>query len=122
MSSAVICLVVADNAPAVLDASLQPLEPVLRSNYWLTIHVMTITVSYSAFLLAFILGDIGLVYVLKDENKFKDHIEKISLVIYRSIQIGVVLLFPGIVLGVLLTSGELGLPLPTAFLAVILKS
>ncbi|MFN7904784.1 MAG: cytochrome c biogenesis protein [Pseudobdellovibrionaceae bacterium] len=97
--SAVICLVVADNAPAVLDASLQPLEPVLRSNYWLTIHVMTITVSYSAFLLAFILGDIGLVYVLKDENKFKDHIEKISLVIYRSIQIGVVLLFPGIVLG-----------------------
>ena len=96
---AVVCLIVADNAPAVLDASLQPLEPVLRSNYWLTVHVMTITISYAAFLLAFVLGDVGLIYVLKGEKRFKEQIEKIALMIYRAMQIGVLFLAPGIVLG-----------------------
>ena len=46
-------LIVADSAPAILDPSLQPLEAVLRSNYWLVVHVMTISISYAAFLLAF---------------------------------------------------------------------
>ena len=41
----VLCMIVADFAPSVLDASLQPLEPVLRSNLWLTIHVLTITIA-----------------------------------------------------------------------------
>ena len=49
-------LVIADSAPAVLDPSLQPLEAVLRSNYWLIIHVMPITISYAAFFLAFFLA------------------------------------------------------------------
>lgn len=62
-------LVVADSAPAVLDPSLQPLEAVLRSNYWLIIHVMTITISYAAFLLAMGLGDLALVYYTLGEKK-----------------------------------------------------
>lgn len=92
-------MIIADTAPVVLDPSLQPLEPVLRSNYWLTIHVMTITVSYAAFFLAFALGDIGLVYFLKGEDKHKDKIKAIVMSIYRSVQIGVVFLAPGIILG-----------------------
>tara|TARA_B110001454_G_scaffold219203_1_gene252118 strand:+ start:29871 stop:31538 length:1668 start_codon:yes stop_codon:yes gene_type:complete len=92
-------MIIADTAPVVLDPSLQPLEPVLRSNYWLTIHVMTITVSYAAFFLAFALGDIGLIYFLKGENEHKDKIKAIVMSIYRSIQIGVVFLAPGIILG-----------------------
>jgi hypothetical protein len=45
-------LVLADNCPTILDPSVRPLEPVLRSNFWLTTHVMTITLSYAAFALA----------------------------------------------------------------------
>ncbi|UOF02320.1 cytochrome c biogenesis protein [Bdellovibrio reynosensis] len=92
-------LVIADFAPAVLDPSLQPLEPVLRSNYWLTIHVMTITISYAAFFLAFGLGDIGLYYYLRGEQKHQEQIKGIVTGIYRAIQIGVAFLAPGIILG-----------------------
>ncbi|WP_347358533.1 cytochrome c biogenesis protein CcsA [Bdellovibrio sp.] len=92
-------LVIADFAPAVLDPSLQPLEPVLRSNYWLTIHVMTITISYAAFFLAFGLGDIGLIYYLRGEEKFQPQIKAITMSIYRAMQIGVAFLAPGIILG-----------------------
>lgn len=92
-------LVVADFAPAVLDPSLQPLEPVLRSNYWLTIHVMTITISYAAFFLAFGLGDIGVIYYLINEKKYQKQIKAISMSIYRCMQIGVAFLAPGIILG-----------------------
>ncbi len=93
------CLFLADRAPTVLDPSLQPLEPVLRSNFWLTTHVMTITISYAAFFLAFALGDISLFYHLKDEKKNQAKIKALSLGIYRSIQIGIALLAPGIILG-----------------------
>jgi cytochrome c-type biogenesis protein CcsB len=92
-------LVIADSAPAVLDPSLQPLEAVLRSNYWLIIHVMPITISYAAFFLAFVLGDIGLVYYIKGEEKYKTQIKAIVMAIYRAIQIGVVFIAPGIILG-----------------------
>lgn len=92
-------MIIADSAPIVLDPSLQPLEPVLRSNYWLTIHVMTITISYAAFFLAFALGDIGLIYFLKGEQKNKEKIRAIVMSIYRAMQIGVVFLAPGIILG-----------------------
>lgn len=93
------CLVLANMAPAVLDKSLQPLEPVLRSNFWLTIHVMTITISYAAFFLAFTLGDLALVYYLRDERKYAGQIKAIVLAIYRAKQIGVAFLTPGIILG-----------------------
>lgn len=96
---AAFAMIIADTAPIVLDPSLQPLEPVLRSNYWLTIHVMTITISYAAFFLAFALADIGLIYFLKGEEKHKDKIKAIVMSVYRAIQIGVVFLAPGIILG-----------------------
>lgn len=94
-----VALVIADFAPTVLDPTLQPLEPVLRSNYWLTIHVMTITISYAAFFLAFGLGDLGLFYYLKGEEKYADKIKSVITAIYRSMQIGVMFLAPGIILG-----------------------
>lgn len=93
------CLIVADSAPAVLDPGLQPLEPVLRSNFWLTTHVLIITISYAAFFLAFALGDIGLFLFFKDEKKNQDKIKALVLAIYRAIQIGVATLAPGIILG-----------------------
>jgi ABC-type transport system involved in cytochrome c biogenesis permease subunit len=93
------CLALADMAPVILDPSLQPLEPVLRNNFWLLVHVLTITISYAAFFLAFALGDIGLFYYLKDENKYRERLKAITLAIYRAMQIGISLLAPGIILG-----------------------
>jgi ABC-type transport system involved in cytochrome c biogenesis permease subunit len=93
-----LCFIIADRAPAVLDASLTPLEAVLRSNLWLTVHVLTITISYAAFFLAFVLGDIGLILYLGKQVDM-EKIKAIVLAIYRSIQVGVALLAPGIILG-----------------------
>jgi ABC-type transport system involved in cytochrome c biogenesis permease subunit len=92
-------LILTDLAPTVLDASIQPLEPVLRSTFWLSTHVLIITISYAAFFLAFGLGDLLLYYYLKDEKKYAKQIASGTMAIYRSIQIGVVLLAFGIILG-----------------------
>jgi cytochrome c-type biogenesis protein CcsB len=93
------CLILADLAPVILDPSLNPLEPVLRNNFWLLVHVLTITISYAAFFLAFALGDIGLYFYLKDEVKYRERLKAITLAIYRAMQIGISLLAPGIILG-----------------------
>jgi cytochrome c-type biogenesis protein CcsB len=96
---AIFCLILTDLAPTVLDASIQPLEPVLRSTFWLSTHVLIITLSYSAFFLAFALGDLMLFYYLRDENKYAQQIRIGTHSIYRSIQVGIVLLAFGIILG-----------------------
>lgn len=95
----VFCLILTDLAPSVLDASLHPLEPVLRSTFWLTTHVLIITISYAAFFLAFGLGDLVLFYYLRDEKRYAAQINKAVTAIYRSVQIGVVLLAAGTILG-----------------------
>src|SRR6202011_4437222 len=45
-------LVLADQMPLALDPKINPLVPVLRSNFWLTIHVLTIVSSYAGGTLA----------------------------------------------------------------------
>lgn len=95
----IFCLILTDLAPTVLDKSIQPLEPVLRSTFWLTTHVLIITISYAAFFLAFAIGDVLLFYYLKDENRYASQIQAGVQSIYRCIQIGVVLLAFGIILG-----------------------
>ncbi|MBV8677229.1 MAG: cytochrome c biogenesis protein CcsA [Planctomycetaceae bacterium] len=55
--------VLAANVP-LLDPSIHNLNPVLRSNYWLTIHVLTEVSSYAAFALAMGLGVIASLYYL----------------------------------------------------------
>lgn len=96
---AVLCLILTDLAPTVLDDSIQPLEPVLRSTFWLTTHVLIITISYAAYFLAFALGDWVLFCYLKDEKKYAVTINQSVQAIYRAIQIGSVLLAAGIILG-----------------------
>ena len=46
----------AATVPSLLDPNIKSLQPVLRSNYWLTIHVLTEVSSYAAFALAMGLG------------------------------------------------------------------
>jgi len=99
MTVAIFCLILTDLAPTVLDASIHPLEPVLRSTFWLSTHVLIITISYAAFFLAFALGDLLLFFYLKDENKYAVQIKNGTQSIYRALQIGVVLLAAGTILG-----------------------
>jgi ABC-type transport system involved in cytochrome c biogenesis permease subunit len=93
-----VALVLADNAPAVLDPSMRPLQPVLRSNFWLVTHVLSITLSYAAFALALGIANITLGYYLV-RSKDEETIGSLSRFTYRSLQIGVLLLAAGTILG-----------------------
>ncbi|MEM1368337.1 MAG: cytochrome c biogenesis protein CcsA [Cyanobacteria bacterium P01_H01_bin.15] len=96
---AMVCLVLADSLPAVLDSSIKPLVPVLRDNFWLSIHVPTITLSYASFALAMGLGHIIMGwYVVAPESGSKS-IAQLSRWNYGVLQVGVLLLAAGIILG-----------------------
>lgn len=60
---ALLATLLAANVP-LLDPDIPQLQPVLRSNYWLVIHVLTIVSSYAAFALAMGLGLIATGYYL----------------------------------------------------------
>jgi len=49
-------LVLADQLPLTFSPAIQPLQAVLRSNYWLVVHVLTIVSSYAPFAVAWGLG------------------------------------------------------------------
>ncbi len=96
--ASVIALIIADTQPLVLDASIHPLTAVLRSNYWLIIHVLTIVSAYGAFLLAAALGHIALGMEMVGRAKKRD-LDEAHLYIYRAMQVGVLLLTTGTILG-----------------------
>jgi len=93
-----IAWVLADNCPAVFDPSVRPLEPVLRSNFWLVTHVMTITLSYAAFALALGVANVTLGYMFVRSTN-RTAISATSQFTYKAIQVGVLLLAAGIILG-----------------------
>jgi ABC-type transport system involved in cytochrome c biogenesis permease subunit len=89
-----------DAAPAVMDPNIHPLVPVLRSNYWLTIHVLTITLSYSALALCLGLGNVALFCFLRTASAQTPALAlKANQLSYRAMQIGIVLLTAGTILG-----------------------
>lgn len=91
-------LVLADQLPNTFTHSIQPLVAVLRSNYWLVIHVLTIVSSYAAFALAWGIGNINLGLMLFAPHRH-DLIKDLSRLCYKAIQIGVVLIAAGTLLG-----------------------
>ncbi len=91
-------LIVAETFPVMLDPTISPLVPVLRSNLWLTIHVLTITMSYGAFALAWGLGHAVIIGYARDPFKIKN-LKNLSGFLYRALQIGVILLASGTILG-----------------------
>ena len=94
----VVCLLLADSLPAILDPTIKPLVPVLRDNFWLSVHVPTITLSYASFALAFGLGHIVLAHYLLASDNIK-RIRNLSKWNYGVLQVGVLLLTTGIILG-----------------------
>jgi len=98
LSASVLALIVADSQPTILDASINPLTAVLRNNMWLTIHVLTIVSSYAAFALTAALGHIALTMSLWGK-RYATALGEVQFFIYRAMQIGVLLLASGTILG-----------------------
>jgi len=92
---AVASLILADSQPMALSRSISPLMPVLRDNFWLTTHVLTITLSYGAFALALGIGHITLGTVIKGGKPAP----ALYNYLYRVLQVGILLLAVGTVLG-----------------------
>ena len=91
-------LLLTESLPLVLSPDMDPIVAVLRSNYWLTIHVLTITASYAAFTIAMLVGNAALVRSLFNRAT-PAWVSSYSRYAYRMIQLGVFLLTVGIILG-----------------------
>jgi ABC-type transport system involved in cytochrome c biogenesis permease subunit len=89
-------LLLADSVP-IFDSAIDPLAPVLRDNFWLSSHVLTITLGYAALFLALALGHVtlGLLYLGRGEAR----VRTVSGFTYRAMQAGTLLLAVGTLLG-----------------------
>jgi ABC-type transport system involved in cytochrome c biogenesis permease subunit len=92
---AVASLILADSQPVILDRSIHPLTPVLRDNFWLTTHVLSITLSYAAFALALGVAHIALGRVIAGRKAS----DTLYTYLYKTLQVGVLLLAIGTILG-----------------------
>jgi cytochrome c-type biogenesis protein CcsB len=85
-------------ANGMLTATISPLVPVLRDNFWLSTHVTTIILSYGALALSWILANTVLIkrklgkMDKKEENLHAD-------IIYTTLKWGTTMLAAGIILG-----------------------
>jgi ABC-type transport system involved in cytochrome c biogenesis permease subunit len=93
---AVACLVTADSVP-IMDGAINPLVPVLRDNFWLTTHVLTISLGYAAFLLAAGLGHVSLGLWLLAPGRSRS--SRLPVLLYRALQAGTFFLAAGTLLG-----------------------
>jgi ABC-type transport system involved in cytochrome c biogenesis permease subunit len=89
-------LIVADSSP--LDATPAPLVPVLRNTAWLTYHVLTIMLAYSALALAMGVGHVQAALLAYRPGK-KDRDAEIGRLLYGMILVGCVFLTAGIIFG-----------------------
>ena len=95
-----LALFAADAAPMVMDPTIRPLVAVLRSNYWLTIHVLTITLGYAAFMLSMGLSNISLFQFTREiSEEVEQNISLLNMLNYRALMFGTVFLAAGTILG-----------------------
>jgi len=92
---AVASLILADSQPMILDRSIHPLTPVLRDNFWLTTHVLSITLSYAAFALALGVAHVALGRIIAGRKPS----DTLYTYLYKTLQVGVLLLATGTILG-----------------------
>jgi ABC-type transport system involved in cytochrome c biogenesis permease subunit len=88
-------LILADSQPVILSHAIHPLTAVLQSNFWLTTHVLTITLSYAAFTLAMAIAHVALGKTVLGQAVP----DLLYNYIYRVLQVGVLLLACGTILG-----------------------
>jgi len=93
-----ISLLLVHQMPIAMPSSIDPLVPVLRDNFWLTVHVLTITLSYAAFALAMGFGHILLWRYARNPAAARSD-APMHFWLYRVLQLGVLLLAAGTILG-----------------------
>ncbi|MBA2431262.1 MAG: cytochrome c biogenesis protein CcsA [Chthoniobacterales bacterium] len=93
-----VSLLLVHQMPIAMPSSIDPLVPVLRDNFWLTIHVLTITLGYAAFALAMGFGHILLWRYAWNPAKARAD-QPMHFWLYRVLQLGVLLLAAGTILG-----------------------
>ncbi len=93
---AALCAMVGEAMPADLGSHIGQLQPVLRSKFWLWIHVKVVVASYAAFVLAWVLGNWALFRAALRRQPVE---ASESQAIYRCLQVGVVLIAAGTLLG-----------------------
>lgn len=96
LTASMLCIIFSQLVP--LTDQTNSIPAVLRSNYWLIIHVMTIVASYGAFLLAAVLGH---AFLVRDVllRRPVDPDARLIVQTYRLMQLGLVLLTVGTILG-----------------------
>ena len=93
-----VALLLVHQMPIAMPSNIDPLVPVLRDNFWLTIHVLTITLSYAAFALAMGFGHILLWRYTRNPASARAD-SPMYFWLYRVLQLGVLLLAAGTILG-----------------------
>jgi cytochrome c-type biogenesis protein CcsB len=93
-----LALLLVRSLPVAMPSRLDPLVPVLRDNFWLTVHVLTITLSYAAFALALGFAHVVLWrYIWNPQTA--DAIRPLHDWLYRMMFVGLILLATGTILG-----------------------
>lgn len=93
-----LCLLLVRSLPVAMPARLDPLVPVLRDNFWLTVHVLIITLSYAAFALALGFAHVILWrYIRQPETA--PALRQLHDWLYRMMFVGLILLAAGTILG-----------------------
>ncbi len=95
---AVLCLLLVRSLPLAMPGRMDPLVPVLRDNFWLTVHVLTITISYAAFALALGFGHAVLWRYIRKPGSVQPG-SQLHAWLSRLIMLGIVLLAAGTILG-----------------------
>jgi ABC-type transport system involved in cytochrome c biogenesis permease subunit len=93
-------LILADQLPLALDPKISPMVPVLRTNFWLTVHVLTIVAGYAGAALAWGLGNISLGLLAFGKGS-RESLKRLAEFTNRAMQIAVLLLATGTLLGAL---------------------
>lgn len=91
-------LILADQLPLALDPKISPMVPVLRTNFWLTVHVLTIVAAYAGATLAWGLGNVSLTMLAFGRDSSLT-VQMLGQFTYRAMQIAVLLLATGTLLG-----------------------
>lgn len=75
---------------SLLDPTIGSLQPVLRSNFWLTIHVLTIVSSYAAFALALGLGLLAIGFYLTAHYRGRPSLSELAAPLVPGLPLAVV--------------------------------
>ena len=93
-----LCLLLVRSLPVAMPSRLDPLVPVLRDNFWLTVHVLVITLSYAAFALALGFAHVILWrYIRHPETA--PALRQLHDWLYRMMFVGLILIAAGTILG-----------------------